>query len=76
MSGDADRYDHPRGSDDYSQAGDLFRLMSASEKTRLIAHLVGALKPVPLAIQQRQVEYFRKADPAYGDGVAKGLGLG
>lgn len=42
--------------------------MSASEKTRLIANLVGALKPVPLAIQQRQVEHFRKADPAYGDG--------
>ena len=29
IDGDADRYDHRVGNDDYSQAGDLFRLMMA-----------------------------------------------
>src|ERR1700741_4093794 len=32
LSGTADRYDHREGNDDYRQAGDLFRLMSAEQK--------------------------------------------
>jgi catalase len=75
ISGDADRYDHHAGNDDYTQAGNLYRLMSAEEKTRLIANLVGAMKDVPREIQLRQVRHFYKADPAYGEGVARGLGI-
>jgi catalase len=30
---------------------------------------------VPRDIQLRQVRHFYKADPAYGEGVAKGLGI-
>lgn len=75
ISGDADRYDHREGNDDYTQAGDLFRLLKADEKARLIANIVGAMKTVPLEIQLRQIAHFTKADPAYGVGVAKGLGL-
>jgi catalase len=30
---------------------------------------------VPRAIQEKQIVHFTKADPAYGAGVAKGLGL-
>lgn len=33
------------------------------------------MKNLPKAIQQKMVDHFRKADNAYGDGVAKGLGL-
>jgi catalase len=33
------------------------------------------LKQVPQRIQELQVQHFYKADPAYGTGVAKGLGL-
>jgi len=33
------------------------------------------MKNVPKAIQQKMVGHFRKADKAYGEGVAKGLGL-
>ena len=36
ISGDADRYDHRAGNDDYGQAGDLFRLMSAGQQQQLI----------------------------------------
>jgi catalase len=30
---------------------------------------------VPRRIQKLQIQHFYKADPAYGTGVAKGLGL-
>ncbi len=75
LDGDADRYDHRAGNDDYTQAGDLFRLMTLGQRRRLIDNLVRAMQPVPEDIQLRQIEHFRKADPAYGDGVARGLGL-
>ena len=75
ISGDADRYDHRAGNDDYTQAGNLFRLMKPDEKKRLIENIVNAMKPVPRYIQERQVQNFSKADPEYGRGVTKGLGL-
>ena len=73
IDGDADRYDHRAGNDDYTQAGDLFRLMTPDQRQRLIDNLVRAMQWVPEDIQQRQISHFRKADPAYGEGVARGL---
>ena len=75
ISGDADRYNHREGNDDYKQAGDLFRLMEPDERARLIENIADAMRSVPRPIQERQLEHFFKADPEYGKGVAKGLGL-
>jgi catalase len=76
ISGDADRYQQKRGvDDDYIQPGNLFRLMPPDEQERLIANIVGTLKDVPQKIQEKMVEHFTRADPAYGTGVAGGLGL-
>ena len=75
LSGDAARYDHRKGNDDYGQAGPLFRLLPADEKERLFDNLGRAMSTVPKEIQERQVAHFAKADPAYGAGVAKRLGL-
>ena len=62
--------------DHYTQAGDLYRLMSADERERLIATVVGAMKPVENDdIKLRQIQHFYKADPEYGEQVAKGLNL-
>ena len=69
------RYNHRDGNDDYTQAGDLFRLMTAEEQARLIENIVGSMQDVPEEIQRRQIEHFYKADAAYGEGVASGLGL-
>ena len=33
------------------------------------------MSSVPRRIQELQIQHFYKADPAYGTGVAKGLGL-
>lgn len=75
LSGDADRFDHRDGNNDYTQAGDLYRLMPADEQQRLIDNLVGAMKGVPKAIQEKQIEHFSKADKDYGQRIAEGLGL-
>lgn len=69
------RYDHRSDADYYSQAGALFRLMETAQKKLLIDNIVGAMRTVPEFIQRRQVAHFFKADKAYGEGVAKGLGL-
>jgi len=76
VSGTVDRHNHRNDSDYYSQPGDLFRLMDAGAKQRLIDNIVGSLgNGVPKRIQELQIQHFYKADPAYGTGVAKGLGL-
>ncbi|MGD2433197.1 catalase KatA [Bacillus velezensis] len=75
VSGFADSvsYDHH---DHYTQAGDLYRLMSEEERARLVANIVSAMKPVEKEeIKLRQIGHFYKADPEYGRRVAEGLGL-
>ncbi|KZD12622.1 catalase [Oceanibaculum pacificum] len=73
ISGDADRYNHREGNDDYTQPGNLFRLMSDSQKQQLFDNIAGAMDGVPQAIIDRQLAHFDKADPAYGAGVRKAL---
>lgn len=72
----ADRYDHREGNDDFSQAGNLFRLMSPAEQHRLMDTIVNSMTGVPKDIIKRQVHYFHQADPAYGKGITQRLGLG
>jgi catalase len=74
ISGDADRYDHRDGNDDFGQAGNLFRIMPTNEQDRLMDTIAAAMHGVPSDIIDRQLGYFRQADPAYGDGIAKRLG--
>lgn len=75
LTGDAARWNHRVDEDYYSQPGALFRLMSPAQQQLLIDNIVGAMTGVPRAIQEKQIAHFTKADPAYGAGVAKGLGL-
>ena len=75
IHGDAARYNHREGNDDYGQAGDLYRLMSPAAKTNLIQNIVGSMKTVPERIQKLQISHFSKADAEYGRRVAEGLGL-
>jgi catalase len=73
IAGDADRYDHRVGNDDYTQPGNLFRLLPAAEKARLFRNIARAMHGVPDFIVKRQLEHFARADAAYGEGVAKAL---
>ena len=71
----ADRHDHRDGNDDYSQPRALFRLFDANQKARLFANIAEAIQDVPREIVDRQLVHFNRIDPAYGEGVAKALGL-
>ena len=75
ITGSVDRHNHRLDGDYYSQPGKLFRLMKPDARERLIGNIVASMKSVPQHIQKLQVRHFHKADPAYGTGVAKGLGL-
>jgi catalase len=75
LHGEADRYNHRDGNDDYTQAGNLFRLFDDAQRQRLFANIAAAMQGVPAAIVERQLAHFAKADPAYGAGVAAALGL-
>jgi len=73
ISGDADRYNHRLGNDDYKQPGDLFRLMNPEQRQRLFSNIATAMTGVPMFIVERQLGHFDKADPAYGAGVRSAL---
>ena len=75
ISGDANRYNHRDGNDDYTQPGDLFRLMTMEQQQRLFKNIAAAMAGVPEEIVQRQLAHFHKADSRYADGVAKALGM-
>ncbi|MGE0719345.1 MAG: catalase [Alphaproteobacteria bacterium] len=75
ISGDAARWDHRAGNDDYTQPGNLFRLLTEEQQGRLMDNIAAAMTGVPEAIQRRQIAHFERADPAYGTGVASRLGL-
>jgi catalase len=70
------RFSHREHDGDYyTQPGQLFRLMTPEQRKRLIGNITGGLSQTPRHILERQLEHLYKADPAYGEGVAKPLGI-
>jgi catalase len=74
VSGNADRYDHREGADDYSQAGNLFRIMSAGQQQELANTIAGSLSQVTAAVREKMLGHFRACDPQYGELVEKACG--
>jgi catalase len=73
ISGEADRYDHRQGNDDYTQAGNLYRLLPEGERQRLHRAIAGSMQGVPREIVERQLAHFAAADPRYAQGVKEAL---
>ena len=73
ISGDAARYDHREGNDDFSQPRALFKLFNAAQRQRLFSNIAAAMQGVPQSIVDRQTALFDKIDPAYGAGVRTAL---
>jgi catalase len=69
LTGFAARFDERGGEDDYTQAGNLFRLLIPQERQFLFDNLAAALASVDEEIVERQLGHFDRADPAYGAGV-------
>ncbi|MBP7867528.1 MAG: catalase [Acidobacteria bacterium] len=76
LQGAADRWDHRKDDDDYyTQPGLLFRLMSPEQQEALFGNTARAMGDAPKEIKVRHIGNCLKADPAYGEGVAKALGI-
>jgi len=59
----------------YEQPGKLFRLMTPDEQQRLFDNTARAMQGTTKEVQLRHINNCYKADPAYGEGVAKALGI-
>lgn len=76
LSGAADNWDFRADDDDYyTQPGKLFNLMSDEQKQVLFENTARNLGDAPGFIKIRHIGNCYKADPAYGEGVAKELGI-
>jgi len=69
ISGDAARYDHRDGNDDFSQPRALFNLFDTGQKQRLFANIAAAMHGIPDFIADRQLALFDQVHPDYGAGV-------
>jgi len=62
-------------SDYYTQPSKLFRLMSKEQQEVLFGNTARAMDDAPEMIKIRHIGNCLKADQAYGEGVAKALGI-
>ncbi|MPN43157.1 Catalase [bioreactor metagenome] len=74
--GPVDHYDFREDDDHYyEQAGKLFSLMKDDEKQRLFENTARNMQGTTLLVQKRHIRHCYLAAPAYGEGVAKALGI-
>ena len=69
ITGDADRWNHRAGNDDYSQPRALFELFDAGERQRLFSNMAAAMQGVPDFILERQFAHLAQVHPDYAAGV-------
>jgi catalase len=75
LHGNADHWDHRVDEDYYEQPGILFRQMSPAQQQVLFENTARAITGASEEVMLRHIENCRRADPAYGEGVARALGL-
>lgn len=75
LEGAAFHYDHREDEDYFTQPGNLFRLMTPEQKQVLFENTAGEVGGAEKFIQERHISNCYKADPEYGKGVAKALGI-
>lgn len=76
LEGDADHYDfHADDNDYYSQCRALYNLMSTDQKQVLYENTARNMGDAPKEIKLRHLANCWKVDTAYGEGVAKALGI-
>ena len=75
LSGAAMRWDHREDDDYYSQPGALFNLMNEQQKQALFDNTAESIGGASSDIQKRHIRHCLKAAQAYGEGIAKALGI-
>ncbi len=73
ISGDADRFDHREGNDDFSQPRALFELFDQEQRQRLFQNIAEHMDGVPEEIVERQAALFDQVHPEYGAGVREAV---
>lgn len=73
ISGDADRYNHRDGNDDYVQPRALWNIFDDAQKSRLYSNLAASFSGVPHEIVERALGHFAKIHPDYAAGIRKAL---
>lgn len=76
LHGDAYAWNFREDDEDYyTQPGNLFRLLTDDKKELLFKNTAAEVGNADKFIQVRHIRNCYKADPAYGEGVAKALGM-
>jgi len=75
IEGEAAHYDHRVDDDHWEQPGDLFRLMTPAQQQMLFENTARAMGDAREHIKDRHIANCFRADPAYGEGVARALRL-
>jgi catalase len=75
VDGDAAHWDHRVDDDHWEQPGTLFRKMTPAQRQALFENTARAMGDARAHIKQRHVDNCTRADPAYGAGVARALGM-
>ncbi|MBX3373421.1 MAG: catalase [Phycisphaeraceae bacterium] len=70
-----DRYDSTVDHDDFTQAGNLYRLFDDGHRERLAQRIAGVLGQARREVRLRQLCHFFRADEDYGRRVARHLGI-
>ena len=75
-SGEVYTYDEREFDSDYfTQPDKLWRLMSDADRRATCENTARAMGDAEFFIKQRHIRNCHRADPSYGEGVAKALGL-
>ncbi|HYZ20836.1 MAG TPA: catalase, partial [Rhodopila sp.] len=71
--GDAARWNHREGNDDFAQPRALFLLFDRGQRQRLFSNIAAAMSGVPKAIVERQCRLFDQVHREYGAGVRNAI---
>ena len=70
-----DRFDSGVDHDDFTQAGNLYRMFDEGQRDRLTTRIAGVLGDARKEVQMLQLCHFFRADPDYGARIASKLGV-
>jgi catalase len=79
LSGTTGTFDwDQRQTNDFAQAGDLYRLQPPEAQARLVDNIaggLGAVSPGPIGdgIVERSIAHFAAADPEFGEQISRGV---
>ncbi|MCG9545337.1 catalase [Vibrio sp. Isolate33] len=75
LEGEVNHWDHREDTDYFTQAGNLFRIMTSSEQKSLFENTARSISSASRKVQLKHVQHALLADRNYAQGLAKLLGF-